>query len=319
MFRRKSVIAVVVIAVLIPVAAIGWWLGSPLLMNTTVEEEFPFAFTASVPSDMTMAGVEQVMAGMAKVDQQINEEMSAAMAASPSGGGLQGGKLSDPAANSMIDSMSESMTESMVDGMIDAMIDAMPEAMVGEMAGAAIDAMPANVSGGMKDGMTQDMPKMIKEAASQAMTDAMNGVLSSAMKQAMAQSMPEIMKDPGLTPASPTKLKSGDFSGVDRFHTGSGKATIYRLPDGSSLLRLEDFKVTNGPDLRVILSPVQNPDGAGEVTAPGHLELSKLKGNLGNQNYEIPSDVDITAFQSVVIFCKPFRVIFSVAPLQDIS
>ena len=72
-------------------------------------------------------------------------------------------------------------------------------------------------------------------------------------------------------------------------------------------------------DLRVILTPVQNPGGAGEVAAPGHLELAKLKRNLGNQNYEIPGDVDITSFQSVVIFCKLFRVIFSVAPLQDTS
>lgn len=49
-------------------------------------------------------------------------------------------------------------------------------------------------------------------------------------------------------------------------------------------------------DLRVILTPVQNPGGAGEVTAPGHLELAKLKRNLGNQTYEIPGDVDITSF-----------------------
>ena len=55
------------------------------------------------------------------------------------------------------------------------------------------------------------------------------------------------------------------------------------------------------------------------MTAPGHFELAKLKGNIGNQNYVVPADADIASFQSVVIYCKPFRVIFSVASLADVA
>ena len=51
---------------------------------------------------------------------------------------------------------------------------------------------------------------------------------------------------------------------------------------------------------------------------PGYVDLGKLKGNKGNQNYEIPDDVDIASMRSVTIYCKPFQVIFSVAPLQDL-
>ena len=120
-------------------------------------------------------------------------------------------------------------------------------------------------------------------------------------------------------PAGPVMLKTGNFRDQDSFHKGSGQATIYRGPDGSHLLRLEEFKTTNGPDLHVILTPHQDPDRQNDVKTPGYVDLGKLKGNIGNQNYPIPDDVDVTVQQSVVIYCKPFHVIFSVAQLQDVT
>ncbi len=96
-------------------------------------------------------------------------------------------------------------------------------------------------------------------------------------------------------------------------------ATIYRGPDDSYLLRLEELAVTNGPDLHVILSPHESPERRNDVHMPGYVDLGKLKGNRGNQNYEIPDGVDITAFRSVIIYCKPFSVVFSVAELVDLG
>ena len=52
------------------------------------------------------------------------------------------------------------------------------------------------------------------------------------------------------------------------------------------------------------------------VTSEGYVELGKLKGNIGNQNYPIPEGVDPTKFNAVVIYCKPFHVLFSVAKLR---
>ena len=126
---------------------------------------------------------------------------------------------------------------------------------------------------------------------------------------------------PTPTPTPPpgvaVKLKVGEFMDQDSIHRGSGTAIIYRGPDGSLLLRLENFSVTNGPDLHVYLSPHHNPDRGGQVRAAGYVDLGELKGNRGNQNYAIPAGVDIGIQQSVVIYCVPFSVVFSVAMLQD--
>jgi len=118
-------------------------------------------------------------------------------------------------------------------------------------------------------------------------------------------------------PSEPVRLKSGQFRDQERFHKGTGTATMYSLADGTQLLRLTDFQVTNGPALRVILTHSQNPEEAGQVTGPGHLELANLQGNMGNHNYFIPNDADVSTFNSVVVFYKPFRVIFSVASLES--
>ena len=115
---------------------------------------------------------------------------------------------------------------------------------------------------------------------------------------------------------TPEAVASGQFRDADRFHRGSGSATIYRLPDGGGVLRLENFSVTNGPDLRVILAPSANPDGRANVLADGHAHLGKLKGNRGDQNYDLPPDADLDSFGSAVIYCMPFNVVFSVATFQ---
>ena len=133
------------------------------------------------------------------------------------------------------------------------------------------------------------------------------------MDEKVDEAMPEM---PATAQGSPVRLKSGEFRDGDRFHKGSGQALIYDLPDGSKVLRFEDLEVTNGPDLRVILTSVPDPDSSEDVHAAGYIELDKLKGNVGNQNYPIPADADVESFKSVVIYCKPFRVVFAVANLR---
>ena len=117
-------------------------------------------------------------------------------------------------------------------------------------------------------------------------------------------------------PADPVALVTGTVMGADSFHRGTGTATIYRLEDGSRVLRLEDLDVTNGPDLHVLLSPVADPRNRDDVTADGYIDLGGLKGNRGSQNYDIPDDFVIGDELSVVIYCVPFHVIFSTATLS---
>lgn len=116
--------------------------------------------------------------------------------------------------------------------------------------------------------------------------------------------------------SQPVAIKTGEFRDADNFHRGSGSATVYQLSDGSFVLRLEDLEVTNGPELHVLLSANPNPDSRAQVMNEGYVDLGDLKGNVGNQNYEIAADVDVSAYSSVVIYCKPFHVVFSVASLE---
>ena len=109
--------------------------------------------------------------------------------------------------------------------------------------------------------------------------------------------------------------KSIGLPGV--IHSGAGQAVLYQLADGSRILRLQDFEVDNGPDLHVYLVPIDPvPSSVGEEI-PGSVDLGALKGNIGDQNYEIPADLDLSQVQSVVIWCQPFRVPFIAAALSQ--
>lgn len=114
----------------------------------------------------------------------------------------------------------------------------------------------------------------------------------------------------------PQPILSGMFEDVDFVHKGKGTARVFRLSDGMLVLRLEDFEVTNGPGLHVILSKHPRPRSSGEVKDIGYLDLGNLKGSIGNQNYTLPDGIDISEFKSVVIYCYPFNVVFSTATLE---
>lgn len=113
----------------------------------------------------------------------------------------------------------------------------------------------------------------------------------------------------------PLVLNMGEFSFIDAVHNGEGTATVYELPDESRVLRFENFSVTNGPQLHVILSP-NTPDSIFSDVGD-YVDLGPLSGNIGNQNYTIPDDVNLDEYQSVVIYCVPYNVVFSAAILSE--
>jgi hypothetical protein len=119
--------------------------------------------------------------------------------------------------------------------------------------------------------------------------------------------------------AGPALVKHGEIKGADNSHQGSGTAGIYELADGSNILRLENFEVTNGPDLRVLLAKHTNPQGRSDLQEGTYIELDKLKGNKGNQNYNIPQGTNIAQYGSIAIYCKPFHVLFASASLDPVS
>jgi hypothetical protein len=117
-------------------------------------------------------------------------------------------------------------------------------------------------------------------------------------------------------PPLPTELFSGDL--ISHEHETTGVVKILELADGSRVLRLEGFATSDGPDLEVWLSDaevVEGFDGWFLADDGDYLSLGKLKGTIGEQNYEIPADVELERFSSMSIWCVRFAVSFGAAEL----
>ena len=95
----------------------------------------------------------------------------------------------------------------------------------------------------------------------------------------------------------------------DGFHKAEGIVKVINLADGRTFLRLENLKTTNGPDLYVYLSVGKDPSDI--------VNLGRLKGNIGNQNYEIPAGADLSKYDTVLIWCKAFSTLFGSAKLSS--
>jgi hypothetical protein len=111
-------------------------------------------------------------------------------------------------------------------------------------------------------------------------------------------------------------IETGTFHG--QLHSTTGRAAIYQQPDGKRTLRLTNFKTSNGPDVHVILIAAQDAQDNenflnGKVE---RVELGNLKGNEGDQNYNIPAGTDLSKFRTVSIYCERFNANFGAAPLD---
>ena len=121
---------------------------------------------------------------------------------------------------------------------------------------------------------------------------------------------------PFVSVAEPQPLFTGRFEG--KAHPTSGRATIYKSPDGKLYLRLTDFATSNGPDVHIVLA--RNGDKSSEETiVKGNLddvELGPLKGNTGDQNYDLPTSADLNKYRAVVVYCERFHAVFGLASLE---
>jgi hypothetical protein len=134
-------------------------------------------------------------------------------------------------------------------------------------------------------------------------------------------SVPTLAGDGGTAAPEPTsppevavsETHRGTF--VDRSKTASGIATV--ITDGATaFLRFEDFKTDNGPDLFVYLSAGVTTTSPSGTLDDDFVDLGRLKGNIGSQNYELPPGIDLTKYRTVVIWCKRFTSAFGAADLE---
>jgi hypothetical protein len=104
-------------------------------------------------------------------------------------------------------------------------------------------------------------------------------------------------------------IMTGSFIGAgDGFHNAEGLTRVIQVGDGSKILRLENFKSTNGPNVHLYIGI--------DKAASNIIDLGRLKANNGNQNYNIPRGIDLTKYNMVLIWCKDFSVLFGSAQLR---
>ncbi len=126
------------------------------------------------------------------------------------------------------------------------------------------------------------------------------------------EGMPVVQGGPSGQPVA-----SGTFYSI--LHPTAGTATIYRMGDGSNILRFTNFDTSNGPDVHVYMVAADDAKDAASVERAGFVDLGVIKGNVGDQNYVLPSDLDLTKYRAVSIWCKRFSVNFGAAALRPTS
>jgi Electron transfer DM13 len=117
----------------------------------------------------------------------------------------------------------------------------------------------------------------------------------------------QIVSQPDNTPVSTTSMLK--FSGMlspKPNESGTGTANIY-LDKMVYTLKFEDFKITNGPDLKVYLS---KDEGTSYIVNLGSLKTS------GVQSYDIPASVNVADYKYVLIYCQQYSVLFTSASLM---
>jgi hypothetical protein len=114
--------------------------------------------------------------------------------------------------------------------------------------------------------------------------------------------------------AAALPIESGTFYTI--LHPTSGTATIYEMADGTRMLRFTNFDTSNGPELHVYMVAADDAKDVATVERAGFVDLGAIKGNVGDQNYILPGDLDMAKYRAVSIWCKRFSVNFGAAALK---
>jgi len=157
-------------------------------------------------------------------------------------------------------------------------------------------------------------------------TTSASGILSDEVPAEVVEEMNDFVEETDMPMEVPAEEEMPDMPNeiieiasatfVDRSHPNSGTAVV--LNDGSEqrFLRFEDdFATDNGPDLNVYLVADVTADSDSGLFDDDFVDLGDLKGNIGSQNYEIPVDVDLDRYNTIVIWCVRFGVAFGAADL----
>jgi hypothetical protein len=132
------------------------------------------------------------------------------------------------------------------------------------------------------------------------------------VNRTVSEEFPAVSQSTAGGPQTPQKLLSGQFKGYA--HETEGTAAIYGMED-KRVLRLTNFKTSNGPDVHVYLVAAPNVQDDATVKTAGFVDLGSMKGNVGDQNYDVPDTLDLRKYRAVTIWCKRFSINFGTALL----
>ncbi len=112
------------------------------------------------------------------------------------------------------------------------------------------------------------------------------------------------------------RAANGTFRRLDAIRWAQGDVTVYEQADDSKLARFEEFSASNVPDLRVLLALPAAPTTMEELGPMEQtIDLGQLLGTIGSQDYQIPTDVDLADFNSIVLYSPSLNLIMSFATL----
>jgi hypothetical protein len=120
----------------------------------------------------------------------------------------------------------------------------------------------------------------------------------------------------GICPEFTPATRSGQLKNFQLFVS---KILFFQLADGKKTLRLTNFATSNGPDVHVYLVAVNDAKDNDTVSRAAVVDIGTLKGNIGDQNYDLPANTDLAKYRAVTIWCKRFSVNFGTAPLMTDS
>ncbi len=159
-----------------------------------------------------------------------------------------------------------------------------------------------SVDESLSDAFTTETTLATGDIAADQSTSTVPGVTTTSPTQTPSTTQPSA--------SDPTVISQGEFFGVD--HSAVGTATVYEQ-DGKQILRFEDdTNIQNGPDLFVWLLESDTYEGG---TPEAYIDLGKIKGNIGGQNYELPPEYDPAIHKTVLVWCLRFSTPFAAAPL----
>ena len=135
------------------------------------------------------------------------------------------------------------------------------------------------------------------------------------VNKSVSESFPASTTAPNAVDSAvtPKQVAIGQFKGYA--HETQGDAGIYDV-NGKRVLRLTNFKTSNGPDVHVYLVAASDAKDDATVKRAGFVDLGSMKGNVGDQNYDVPNNLDLHKYQAVTIWCARFSVNFATAPLN---